>query len=96
LYAHIGRVKEGEIYSIEYAGRIEVKQFKNDKDALVASGYSHPPQKLVRLIPESKEESQERIIKDLLADYRALEKTGATHYSIELTLLDKFTITRKS
>jgi hypothetical protein len=101
-------VKEGEVYSIEYLGRIEVKQFKNDKDAAVASGYSHPPQKLVRLIPESKEESQEELWdkaiellydachKNMMADVDEM-KTGDDFVKWRASLMSShFTITRKT
>jgi hypothetical protein len=43
----------------------------------------------------SEKETQEQLIDALLTEYRDLRKRGATSYSIELCLIDKFTITRK-
>jgi hypothetical protein len=91
-------IQPNQIYSFDYLGRIEVVTVDMPKTRVMGQGYhitKGRDYKMIRLIPESKEESQERIIRDLLADYRTLEKAGNTHYSIELTLLDKFTITRK-
>jgi hypothetical protein len=47
------------------------------------------------LKPDGQEETQEQLIEALLKEYLQMRELGATFYSIELCLLDKFTITRK-
>jgi hypothetical protein len=86
----------GAIYPIEgWDARIE--QFKNDKDADVASGYSNPPQTVARLIPakqsvdspcEPPKESESQ--KDTLLAFMNLLFSSSIDKALE-----KFTITRK-
>lgn len=70
----------------------EVEYYKSDKDALVASGYSHPPEQYATISPAVKEESQEELWSDVVA---LVFINKAFPEDIVKELSEKFTVTRK-
>jgi hypothetical protein len=104
-----GPLKEGQIYSFDYLGRIEVVDCCVHDSCPVDAGCEHckEPVKVIRLIPESKEESQEELWgkaiellydachKNMMADVDEM-KTGDDFVKWRASLMSShFTITRK-
>lgn len=90
------QLKPGDTFDLPKGLKVE-REYNHVEKSHGVESYS-----FIRLVPDveeqsnAKEESQEELIAELISKYRKMRKTGATIYSIELNLIEDFTIQRKS